>query len=161
MWVILWSQWRSIKPDFPHIKKYEQEKKHTHTPQRCKNFITPVWLKHLCWFWIILVCGKSFQLINATFPLTFIFYFSHLLSSEMTTVVLRWLKEAALGGFHPFQKVFSKGIRRRLREKREIENMVVFKDHRDLAVSARETESKVQRSLTSNVFRSSDLQFTI
>lgn len=134
---------------------------HTHTPQCCKNFITPAWLKHLWWFWIILVCGKSFQPINATFPLFIYFFFSHLLSSEMTTAVLRWLKEAALGGFHPFQKVFSKGIRRRMREKREIENMVVFKDHRDLAVSARETESKVQRSLTSNVFRSSDLQFTI
>lgn len=56
---------------------------------------------------------------------------------------------------------FSKGIRRRWREERETENVAVFKDHRDLTVSARETESKVQRSLTSNVFQSHDLQFTI
>lgn len=89
--------------------------------------------------------------------ISFFFFFFYLLGSETIEV----MEEAALGGFQSFQKRFSKGVRSRLRGKREIENVVMLKDHHDLTVSARETESKVQRSLTSNVFHSSDLQFTI
>ena len=47
---------------------------------------------------------KSFQPRNATFP------FFYLVGSEMIRVALRWLEEAALGGFQPFQKSCSKEI---------------------------------------------------
>lgn len=114
-----------------------------------------MWLQHLSWFWIIPLFLKSFQPINATSP----FY---LLGSERTSVVLRWgdwWRQCWVDVSH-FKKVFLKEYGVHWEEKRNWKHLVL-KDHRNLpeltSPSARETKSKVQRSLTWKVFHLSHL----